>query len=381
MISPQPALEAILEAHIQTLALTLRPNTIHGYRATARCFLAYLHTLHPDLHQLCDLRRDPHLLGWFRSLCDRQPPLSNRSRWGHLLLLRRLLDNLAANGHTVPPGLIRRDDFPPLPVYLPRALAHEDDQRLQQEFRRAGEWTAGALRLLRLTGMRIGECLDLARHCLREIGPDTWGLQIPLGKLHTERMFPADPSIREAVAQILSLCPSDPTLLPTSPPDRLLARPVTRNTLYNQLRRALTEAAQRAGCSAPVKPHQLRHTFASEMVRCGMTLPVLMQLLGHKDIRMTLRYVKVTPVDLQREFFAARGRAADPHRVPVLSLPTTSMTPGLPGISLALQATRHLLEIYRRQLNDEKTRRKLQRLDRRLLAVASIVDQLGEGEK
>jgi hypothetical protein len=32
--------------------------------------------------------------------------------------------------------------------------------------------------------------------------------------------------------------------------------------------------------------------------------------------------------------------------------------------------------MYRRQLGDEKTKRKLQRLDRRLLAVASELDQI-----
>jgi len=35
----------------------------------------------------------------------------------------------------------------------------------------------------------------------------------------------------------------------------------------------------------------------------------------------------------------------------------------------ALAATRHLLEMYRRQLSDDKIRRRLQRLDRRLLDV------------
>jgi len=53
----------------------------------------------------------------------------------------------------------------------------------------------------------------------------------------------------------------------------------------------------------------------------------------------------------------------------------------LPGIRQALTATRHLLEMYRRQLTDEKTRRTLQRLDRRLLAVASMLDRLATAEK
>jgi hypothetical protein len=42
------------------------------------------------------LRRDPHMLDWFVSLCEQQPPLSNKTRWTHLLLLRRLLGDLAA---------------------------------------------------------------------------------------------------------------------------------------------------------------------------------------------------------------------------------------------------------------------------------------------
>jgi len=39
-----------------------------------------------------------------------------------------------------------------------------------------------------------------------------------------------------------------------------------------------------------------------------------MQLMGHKDIRMTLRYLKVTQPDLQREFYNARHNTS---KVPV----------------------------------------------------------------
>ena len=55
----------------------------------------------------------------------------------------------------------------------------------------------------------------------------------------------------------------------------------------------------------------MRHTFATEMVRLGVSLPALMQLLGHRDIRMTLRYAQITQADLQREYFAARHKAAE----------------------------------------------------------------------
>jgi hypothetical protein len=116
-------------------------------------------------------------------------------------------------------------------------------------------------------------------------------------------------------------------------------------TFYKTLHGALAEAAKRAGCSVPVTPHRLRHSFATEMLRLGVSLPALMQLLGHKDIRMTLRYVEVTQQDLHREFHTARQRAAPPHQVPVLSVPHTTTT-DLPGIRQTLAATRHLLEYW-----------------------------------
>lgn len=66
-------LEQIFQDHLQTLALTLRPGTIQNYRCVARRFLQYLHTTFPQLRRLSQLRRDPHILGWFRSLCEQDP--------------------------------------------------------------------------------------------------------------------------------------------------------------------------------------------------------------------------------------------------------------------------------------------------------------------
>src|SRR6266446_3734608 len=209
-MSPRHSLEQILEAHIRTLALTLRPATVSEYRGAARRFLSYLRAAFPQVRRLSQLRRDPHLLGWFGSLCERQPPLCNKTRANLLLCLRRLLDDLTVNGQDLPPDLIRREDFPPQPRYLPRPLSPQDDQLLQQELRRTDDLSANALLLTRATGIRIGECLDLTLDCLRQIGPDQWALHVPLGKLHTERLVPADADIRQIVARILSLRASAP---------------------------------------------------------------------------------------------------------------------------------------------------------------------------
>jgi site-specific recombinase XerD len=380
MSRPAHSLELILEAHIRTLSLTLRPDTVRGYRGAARRFLSYLRTAFPQVRQLSQLRRDPHLLGWFRSLCEQQPPLCNKSRVNLLLCLRRLLDDLTVQGHSLPPDLIRRQDFPPQPRYLPRPLSLQDDQQLQQELRRTDDLSANALLLTRATGIRIGECIDLPLDCLRQVGVDQWALQVPLGKLQTERLIPADADVRRIVARILTLRPLAPAAQTASSEGLLLPRGGGHASLYLPLRLALADAAKRAGCSGPVTPHRLRHSFASEMVRLGVSLPALMLLLGHNDIRMTLRYIEVTQLDLQREFHTARQNAIQPHRPPTLTVPNYP-TPNLAGIRQALAATRHLLEMYRRQQGDEKTRRKLQRLDRRLLAVASQLEQFASAEK
>jgi hypothetical protein len=42
-----------------------------------------------------------------------------------------------------------------------------------------------------------------------------------------------------------------------------------------------------------------------------------MRLLGHKDIRMTLRYVIVTLVDLQRQFHLAHRNKLQSHQIPI----------------------------------------------------------------
>ena len=375
------SLEPIFEAHIQTLALTLRPDTVGGYGGVTRRFLSYLRATFPSVRRLSQLRRDPHLLAWFRSLCEEQPTLSNKTRINLLLCLRRLLEDLAATGHSLAPDLIRREDFPPSPHYLPRPLSPQDDQLLQQELRRTNDLTANALLLTRATGIRIGECIDLALDCLRQIGPDQWALHVPLGKLHSERLVPADSDIRQIVHRILALrAAALPASLAHSK-GLLLPRAGSHDALYQTLLPALADAAQRAGCSGTVTPHRLRHSFASEMIRLRVSLPALMQLLGHHDIRMTMRYVEVVQLDLQREFHAARENAAQSHRCPILSVPNVSASADLPGIRQALNATRHLLEMYRRQLTDEKIRRTLQRLARRLLAVDSRLDRLATSEK
>jgi integrase len=83
--------------------------------------------------------------------------------------------------------LLRSEDVPPHQYRLPRPLTPEQDARLQQHWAAARDVFSSALLLQRLTGMRIGECVDLAPDCLRHLGDNRWTLHVPHGKPRSER--------------------------------------------------------------------------------------------------------------------------------------------------------------------------------------------------
>jgi integrase len=55
-------------------------------------------------------------------------------------------------------------------------------------------------------------------------------------------------------------------------------------------------------------PHRFRHTFGSDMVREGVSLPALMRLMGHAHIQTTLLYIQLTPQDVFAEYARAVER-------------------------------------------------------------------------
>ena len=373
----QRDLEQIFDAQIDLLATTLQPNSLRGYRGAVKSFLRYSRANDLYLDSLADLRRDPHILGWLRYLCQQDPPLSKGTRLLYLLCFRRLLNDLADDGeYTIQEGLIRREDFPRLDHYLPKPLSLDDDQRLQNQLRTNDDLFSNALLLLRGTGMRIGELLDLPTDSLRHLSDRDWALHVPLGKLHTDRWVPVDDDVRRIYARLVALRQHSAAAADSSLLLPLPARcPRTR---YMTLLRAIRKVARQAGCSVRVKPHQLRHTYATTMLRAGVSLPALMHLLGHKTLDMTLRYVQVTQNDLQKQYHLARQNMVSAHSMP--QLPTThllnGMVPGIPTITRYLTALRHLLEMYRRQLSDPKIRRKLERWTNRLAKIAAEVHDL-----
>ena len=61
-------------------------------------------------------------------------------------------------------------------------------------------------------------------------------------------------------------------------------------------------------------PHR-RHTFASDMLHAGVSLPALMRLMGHAHIQTTLIYVHVTPLEVYQQY--ARAVAQHIRPIPV----------------------------------------------------------------
>jgi hypothetical protein len=209
--------------------------------------------------------------------------------------------------------------------------------------------------------MRIGECVDLAFDCLFSLGPNQWVIHVPLGKLKTERWVPVDSAVCQIVEHLRTLrsptSTSDPFLLP---------RNHARETLIRGVRAAFRDAVAAVGITGRLVPHQNRHTYATEMLRSGVGLPALMQLLGHASPEMTLQYLKITQPDLQREYHQAlshpRHLVPSPRALP----PSSTARADLPTLLLAIDAAQHILEMVRRTIPDSSHRRLLTRFGNRL---------------
>jgi len=154
---------------------------------------------------------------------------------------------------------------------------------------------------------------------------------------------------------------------PPEPSAPLLLLPNGKTVSYCRISTALKKTVKRTGFP-PARLHQLRHTYATVMLRAGISLTALKEILGHRDIRMTMGYVQVTQNDLQREYHLARKKMASVHNLPHLSGDNhpPSGSSGIDEICRALDAVRHQLEMYRRQLPNQQEKNKIQSLARRL---------------
>ena len=215
-------------------------------------------------------------LGWFESYSRSAPGNANKA----LNLLGQVLNHAISCGHIEAnpvrgiarnPGrkitrFLSREEIGGLHLVLDRHAAGAASQAQQ----------ADIIRLLLLTGCRKNEIVRLRREEVKDdrlelrdskTGPRTVLLNEPARQIVERRMAESKghwvfPSRRDPARH------QDPNLL-----------------LWYRVR-------QEAGI-ADARLHDLRHTVASQAVLNGVPLTVTARLLGHSNVRMTMRYAHV----------------------------------------------------------------------------------------
>ncbi|MFT4295983.1 MAG: site-specific tyrosine recombinase XerD [Micropruina sp.] len=195
---------------------------------------------------------------------------------------------------------------------LPKALALDQVQALlaaPDQSTPVGLRDAALLELLYGTGARITELVSLDVDDVAQLrtDPDA-GLRL-FGKGRKERIVPVGSYARTAL---------DGWLVRGRPAMLERARGSTAalfvNTRGARLSRqsawaVLREHAERAGITAEIGPHTLRHSFATHLLDGGADVRVVQELLGHASVATTQIYTLVTVEHLREVFLTAHPRA------------------------------------------------------------------------
>jgi integrase/recombinase XerD len=195
---------------------------------------------------------------------------------------------------------------PPSPAKrLPKALPLSDVEAILEAAGAAGTTLAlrdrALLELLYGTGARISEATGLD---VDDLDLDQ-GLVCLRGKGGKERIVPVGSYAMAACSRYLTS--ARPRLASTG--NGRGRHALFLNARGGRLSRqsawtVLGRAASRAGISAGVSPHTLRHCFATHLLDGGADVRVVQELLGHASVTTTQIYTQVT-VDALREIFAA----------------------------------------------------------------------------
>jgi integrase/recombinase XerD len=144
--------------------------------------------------------------------------------------------------------------------------------------------------LLATTGMRISEAAGILKQNI-----DLGALEVRVvGKGDRQRVVPLLPQTAQALAQYMKKRPSgSPYLFPGDTKSGHMD--------VHNLEKTLKRACLRAGVR-PFTPHQLRHFYATEMLRGGAKLEVVARILGHAGVGVTADiYRHVATAELHEE--------------------------------------------------------------------------------
>lgn len=273
------------------VARGLRPLTLAAYEAALRQFSEWIRVTHADVPPDRISARDVlEYLQHLREARGNGDSAVNRA----VVVLRSFYRAIIAMGH-LEPNANPMAGFPSIKAVarkLPVSLAPEQVSRLMRGPTAdtiIGLRDGVLLALLYGTGIRATECATL--RCGQV---DLTHLTVTVnGKGGHERTIPLNPKLAESLR---TYAHARGAALPTAPFFRSrFGRPLSRGAIYERVR----TWGQRTRVGIPLSPHRMRHTFATHLVRAGVGLVTIRDLLGHRLITSTQIYLHVTAEDLR----------------------------------------------------------------------------------
>ena len=333
----QPDIRRDAIRYATLIGATLRPATAQMRIKAIRVLAGWLAEHHPQVVRLEQLERVhiEQFVSWsrirpFRGTNAKARTVGMTVFHHDLVDLRVFFEDIAEWDWPSAPKrrLLFLADLPKLPEALPRALAPDADRAvmaavelLEDPFAKCG------LTLLRATGMRVGELLDLELDCITDYARHGTWLRVPLGKLGTERSVPLDPEPLALLDAWIANRSEQRTMIhprQQRPADFVFVergRRLGAHRLREGLATAINNAAltDKSGKPLHVTLHQLRHTFGTTLINAGMNLPALMALLGHVTPEMTLRYARLSSPTIRSAYDTAMAKVS--QRRPIFTIP------------------------------------------------------------
>ena len=297
-----PLLAATMRRYIAQQTVTLAPSTILAINNTLVRFGLWVVEHDPTVRGAGDIGR-VHVEA-FKTKCITDvhfatgQPLSPNTIRQRLRLMKVFFDRIIDWEFSDAPrrNPIIRGDVPPRPEPLPKFL----DDEAMTAFMHHAETEPDPLRklcvlLLARTAMRVGELCNLAADPVVEIG-DHHSLHVPVGKLRNDRYIPLHPTLVDLIADWQTN-----NAIHIARTGRLLTDEVSAVDRH-RVTRMVRRIAKNAGIGH-VHPHQLRHTLATQAINRGMRLEAVAELLGHKNLEMTMVYARIADTTVAEEYF------------------------------------------------------------------------------